>query len=88
MRALEKRPRRLEVGLLPPPETAESRRLHQIALEIRQRRAARLGLPVPKDLPDPGFKPGMSLAEMIIAARVRRPLTEAEADPARRTARP
>src|ERR1022692_1527342 len=32
------RRRRLEVGLLPPAETAESRRLHEIVLDIRRRR--------------------------------------------------
>jgi hypothetical protein len=40
MRVLEKRLRRLEVGLLPPPETAESRRINEIVLDIRRRRAA------------------------------------------------
>ena len=45
MRVLERRLRRLEVGPLPPPETAESRRVHEIVLDIRRRRAARLGLP-------------------------------------------
>ena len=71
MRALDRRLRRLEVGLLPPPETAESRRLHEVVLDIRRRRAARLGLPEPEDLPDPEFRPGMSLAEMILASRQR-----------------
>jgi hypothetical protein len=33
MRLLEKRLHRLEVGLLPPAETEESRRLHEIVLE-------------------------------------------------------
>jgi hypothetical protein len=80
MRVLEKRLRRLEVGLLPPAEMAESRRLHEIVLDMRRRRAARLGLPEPLDVPAPAFPPGMSLAEMIIAARVRRPLTAADAD--------
>lgn len=75
MRVLEKRLRRLQVGLLPPPETAESRRLHEIILEARRRRAARLGLPMPEDVPTPSFRPGMSLGEMILAARKRRPLT-------------
>jgi len=64
------------VGLLPEAETAEYRRLHEIALDIRRRRAARQGLPEPEDVPGPGYRPGMSLAEMIIAARVRRPLPE------------
>jgi len=80
MRVRERRLRRLEVGLLPPPETAESRRLHEIVLDIRRRRAARLGLPEPEDVPAPASRPGMSLAEQIIAARVRRPLMEAAND--------
>jgi hypothetical protein len=53
MWVLEKRLRRLEAGLLPPPETAESRRLHQIVLDIRRRRAARLGLPEPENVAEP-----------------------------------
>jgi hypothetical protein len=80
MRVLERRLRRLEAGLLPPPETAESRDLHERILEIRRRRAAlaaQLGLPEPEDVPAPAFRPGMSLAEKIIAARVPRPLPEA-----------
>jgi hypothetical protein len=51
MRMPERRLRRLEVGLWPPPETAESRRLHQVVLDIRRRRAARLGLPEPERVP-------------------------------------
>jgi hypothetical protein len=77
MSVLEKRLRRLEVGLLAPTETEESRRLHEIVLDIRRRWAASLGLPVPEDVPAPASRPGMSLAEMIIAARVRRPRAEA-----------
>jgi hypothetical protein len=75
MRVVEKRVRRLEVGLLPAAETPEDRRLHEI--DILRRRAARHGLPEPEDVPAPSFRPGMSMAEMIIAARVRRPLPEA-----------
>jgi hypothetical protein len=71
MGVLEKRLRRLEIGLLPPPETAESRRVHELVLDILRRRAARLGLPEPQDVPAPVYRPGMSLAEMIIASRVR-----------------
>src|ERR1022692_329744 len=67
MRVLERRLRRFEEGLLPPPETAESRRLHEIVLGIRRARAARLGLPEPEDVPAPAFRPGMSLASMISA---------------------
>ena len=65
MRVLERRLRRLEVGLLPPPETAESRRLHEVVLDIRRRRAARLGLPEPEDVPGPDFPPGLSLGEIV-----------------------
>ena len=46
MRAIGRRIQRLEVGLLPPTETEESRRLHEIVFGIRRRRAERLGLPV------------------------------------------
>jgi hypothetical protein len=80
MRVLERRLRRLEVGLLPAAETAESRDLHQRVLEIRRRsaaHAAHLGIPEPEDVRASAFRPGMSLAETIIAARVRRPLPEA-----------
>ena len=77
MRVLEKRLRRLEVGLMPPPETAESRDLHERVLEIRRRRAADLGLAEPEDVPEVALRPGMSLGEMILAARRRRPLTDA-----------
>ena len=75
MRVLEKRLRRLEVGLLPPPETAESRRIHKIALDIQRRRAAGLGLPGPEDVPEPALRPGMSLAETIIARARKQGLT-------------
>jgi hypothetical protein len=68
MRVLERRLRRLEVGLLPPPETAESRRLHEIVLGIRRARAARLGLSELEDVPAPAFRPGMSLADCIRAS--------------------
>jgi hypothetical protein len=71
MRVLERRLRRLEEGLLPPVGTAESRRVHQLALEVQRSRAARLGLPVPYDVPAVAFRPGMSLAEMIVASRER-----------------
>jgi hypothetical protein len=72
MRVLERRLRKLEEGLLPPPETEESRRVHEIVLDIRRRRAARLGLPVPDDDPAKPHRPGMSLADGIRAARQRR----------------
>ena len=77
MRVLERRLRRLEEGLLPPAETAESRELHEIVLDIRRRRAARLGIPV-EDLPDPIYRPGTSIAEGILASRKRRTLAEAD----------
>jgi hypothetical protein len=70
MRVLAKRLRRLEI-LLPQAETGESRQAHELVLDIRRQRAARLGLPEPEDVPAPAFRPGMSLAEMIIASRVR-----------------
>jgi len=67
MRVLERRLRRLEVGLLPPAETAESRRLHEVVLDIRRRRAARLGLSVPEDVPSEPYRPGMSIGDNIRA---------------------
>jgi len=78
MRVLEKRLRRLEVGLLPPPETDDSRCFHEAVREILRRRAERLGLSEPENIPARSFPPGMSIAEKIIASQVRRPLTEAE----------
>jgi hypothetical protein len=72
MRALQKRLRRLEEGLLPPAETAESRRVHEVVLDIRRRRAARLGIPVEEDVRDSEYRPGMSLGDGIRAARQRR----------------
>ena len=77
MRVLERRLRRLEEGLLPPPETEESRQLHEIVLDIQRRRAARLGLPEPEDDPEPANLRGMSLAEIILASRERRTPAEA-----------
>ena len=72
MKAITRRLRRLEVGLLPPPETAESRRVHEIVLDIRRRRAARLGLPVPEDAPEPVHRSGMSIGDTIRAGVQRR----------------
>ena len=71
MRVLDKRLRRLEVRLLPPAETEESRRMHEVVMDIRRRRAARLGLPVQEYGPEPGWR-GMSLADAILAARRRK----------------
>lgn len=83
MRVLERRLRRLEEGLLPPAQTAESRRLHEVVLDIQRRRAARLGLPVPEDVPAEPYQPGMSIAESIRASvqrmRERRAAEEAGA---------
>ena len=61
MRAIGRRIQRLEVGLLPPTETEESRRLHEIVFGIRRRRAERLGLP----------KPVGTLGEIILPSRER-----------------
>jgi predicted nuclease with RNAse H fold len=66
MRVLERRLRRLEVGLLPLAET-ELRRLHEIVLSIRRCRAARLGLPVQEDVPAPAHRPGVSIGDTIRA---------------------
>jgi hypothetical protein len=72
MRVLDKRLRRLEGRLLPPAETEESRRLHEVVMDIRRRRAARLGLSEPEEyVPEPGWR-GMSLADIILAARRRK----------------
>jgi hypothetical protein len=83
MRVLERRLRRLEEGLLPPAETEESRRLHEIVLDIQRRRAARLGLPDPEDDPEPVYRPGMSIGDTIRAGvqrmRERRAAEEARA---------
>jgi hypothetical protein len=51
--------------LLPPAETAESRRIHEIVLNIRRLRAARLGVPVPEDVAAPAYRPGMSIGDTI-----------------------
>jgi hypothetical protein len=77
MKSVSKRLRRLEEGLLPPAETAESRELREIVLDIRRRRAARLGTPV-EDLPERTHRPVRSIAEGILASRQRRTLVEAE----------
>jgi hypothetical protein len=83
MRVLVRRLRKLEEGLLPPAETAESRRVHEIVMDIRRARAARLGLPEPKDDPEPVYRPGMSIGDTIRASvqreRERRAAEEAGA---------
>ena len=73
MRVLERRLRRIQVGLLPPVETETPRRFYEVVLGIRRRRAERLGLPAPDEVtyvPEPGWR-GMSLAEAIRASRER-----------------
>jgi len=55
------------IWLLPPAEMAESRRLHEIVLDTRRRRAARLGLPKPEDDQEPVYQPGMSIGDTIRA---------------------
>src|ERR1017187_3238882 len=77
MRTMIRRLRRLGEQWLPPAETAESRRLREVVLGIRLARAARLGIPVEEDGPDHEYRPGMSLADGIRAARERRPRAEA-----------
>ena len=71
MRMLQRRLRRLEEGLLHPAETAESRRVQELVMDIRRRRAARLGRPEPEDVPVPAYWSGMSLGEIIRAGRER-----------------
>ena len=69
MRALKRRLRKLEEGMLPAPETAESRRVLDAVVDIQHRRAARLGLPAPEDDPEPVYRPGMSVGDAIRAER-------------------
>jgi hypothetical protein len=71
MRVLERRLRRLEEGFLPPAETAASRRVYEMLLNIRRRRAERRGLPVAEEVSEPGWGGGMSFGEMILASRQR-----------------
>jgi hypothetical protein len=52
-------------------ETEASRRVRKIVLEIRRRRAERLGLPVPEDVPEPAYRHGMSIGEAMRAERHR-----------------
>ncbi len=67
MRLLEKRLRRLEMSLLPSAETGAPRRVDEMVLDIRRRRAARLGLPEPEDVPEPVYRSGMSVGDAIRA---------------------
>jgi hypothetical protein len=70
MRVLERRLRRLEVGLLPPAQTESSRLYCEAMLGISRNRAHRLGLPVP----DPGLEWThhiSSLAEIILRSQGR-----------------
>jgi hypothetical protein len=67
MRVLERRLRRLEEGLLPPAETEASRRLHEIVLDIRRRRAERLGLTALEHVPEPIYRRGTSIGDTIRA---------------------
>ncbi len=82
---LERRLRRPEGGLLPPPETADLRQMHEVVMDIRRRRAKGLGLPEPEDAPATAYRPGMGLAEIIRASRAqcraRRKAEEAAARP-------
>jgi hypothetical protein len=67
MRALERRLRQLEAGLLPALATSESRRILDAVLDTEGRRAARLGLPELDDDPEPKYRPGMSIGDTIRA---------------------
>ena len=63
MKTISRRVWRLEQGLLPPVETEALRRTREIVLEIRRRRAERLGLPAPDDVLEPAYRHGMSIGE-------------------------
>jgi hypothetical protein len=49
MRALDRRLRRLEVGLLPAAETEASRQYYDVVLTVAPNRARRLGEPIPDE---------------------------------------
>jgi hypothetical protein len=53
------------VGLLRPVESEESRRILEAVLDMQRRHAERLGLPAPDDDPEPVYRPGMSIGDMI-----------------------
>lgn len=80
MRVLEKRLRRLEVGLLPPAETEASRLYYDTVLAIARNRARMRGDPLPDEVPGLEWTRQMSsLGEIILAARERwRSRNEAE----------
>jgi hypothetical protein len=71
MKTISRRVWRLERDLLPPMETEASRRTREIVLGIRRRRAERLGLPVPDDVPEPAYRHGMSIGEAMRVERQR-----------------
>jgi hypothetical protein len=72
MRVLERRLRRLEVGLLPPAETEASRLYYEAALTMSRNRARRLGQPLPDEVPGLEWTRQMStLGEIIRAGRER-----------------
>ena len=74
MNAITRRIRRLEEKLAPPAATAESKRIHDIILGIQRRRAARLGLPIPEEVPLPAreYPPGTTIAGILRARFARR----------------
>jgi len=72
MRALDKRLRKLEVGLLPPGQTESSRMYCEVMLEVSRNRARRLGLPMPDSVPGLEWTHQInSLAEIILRSQGR-----------------
>jgi hypothetical protein len=70
MRALERRLRRLEEGLLPPAETWASRVYYDSVLAIARNRARMQGDPLPDEVPGLEWTRQMSsLAEIVLASR-------------------
>jgi len=67
MRVLERRLRKLEQGMLPAAENAESRRVLDAVLDMQRRRAASLGLPAPEEDLESVYRPGMSIGDTIRA---------------------
>lgn len=81
MRVLDKRLRRLEVGLLPSGQTQSSRLYCEAMLEVSRNRAYRLGLPMPDSVPGLEWTHHInSLAEIILTTqgRLRREPEEPE----------